>query len=73
MRTLNYELEEDATLTIQLIDITNGNIVLNIENNIAQMEGMHTKSLNLSGINSGVYKLLLYAEGELVSKSVLKL
>jgi uncharacterized delta-60 repeat protein len=57
--TLEYELNNKETLSMDLIDIR-GKIVKSIFNNTVKQEGVHLERINLSKLSTGTYFLRLY-------------
>ncbi len=72
-RMAEYGLTEGGNMTIQVVDIHNGNTVMVAKANEYQEAGAYTEQLDVSNLNPGMYTVIVSCDGEILHKSTLKL
>lgn len=68
---INYELAQGDYITLQLYDIVTGNLVHTMEMNNFKGAGSNTKMLDKSNIPSGLYKVIIHNNNEILDESMI--
>lgn len=68
LTTVKYSLENNATVSFEVIDITGKTVVSQLEGN--KSEGTHTIELNTNALNAGVYFYSVVVNGNRLTKKM---
>lgn len=68
LTTVKYALENNATVSFEVIDITGKTVVSQLEGN--KSEGTHTIELNTNALNAGVYFYSVVVNGNRLTKKM---
>ena len=71
-REINYELMEEGTVKIVLVDINTGIPVKTVVDNEYRTVGQHSEFTSIESLNSGLYKAIIYCNDEIAHTSFFK-